>query len=64
MAGSMFYFIKNLTPNFHNITPKNDGLFQGQFHSTNLAFEMPKWATKRLNLSSCSSKFVAKKVAF
>ena len=43
-ALSMFDFIKTLSPNFHNIMPTNDSLFNAQFHNTNLAFQTPKWA--------------------
>ena len=55
MAFLLFKFIKDLTPKFSHITPKNDGVFKVQFHNTNLALKMPKWATKMLHLATYSS---------
>ena len=56
----MFTFIKALPQNFHNIPPKNDGIFKVQFHNINLSLKMPKWvtitpnwATKMLKLATC-----------
>ena len=46
MAFSLFNFIKALSQNFHNIMPKNDGVFKVQFANKNLALKMPKQATK------------------
>ena len=41
--------------------PKNDGVSKVQFHKTNLALKMPKWATKTPKWTTCCSKFVAPK---
>ena len=44
----MFNFIIALTPKFSQNNAKNDGVFNVQFHNTNLAFETSKWVTKML----------------
>ena len=60
--------------NFHNKAPKNDSIFKVQFHNTNFALKMPKWATimpkwatKMLELATCCQKsgvFIAKTIYF
>ena len=68
---SMFNFIKVLTPKFSQHIAKEWWVFKVQFHNTNLALKMPRWATitpkratKMLKLATCCLIFAAEKEAF
>ena len=70
-AFTMFNFIKALMPKFSQHNDKNDGVFQVQFHNTNLALKIPtwvtvtpKWATKMLKLATSCIIFATKNRRF
>ena len=64
MVFSLFNIIKALMPKFSQHNAKKDGVFKVQFHNKNLAFKMPKWATKCLNWQHVAQYLLLKNWCF